>query len=229
MTLLPEEATPLARQTCCCGFFTRKTVWVPAPRAILSGVLLGLLLLFLAQSHLHSFLAVSNPVPARCMVIEGWLPDYAMVAAVREFKDGGYDCLFATGLPLDRGHFLVSFQTYADLAAATCLRLGLSSNQVIAVPAERVERDRTYCSALALKQWLVSQNRQIEALNVVSLGAHSRRTWLSFRKVLAPETRVGILSMPNREYDAAAWWRSSEGFKEVLAEVLGFFYLHCCY
>ena len=56
-----------------------------------------LLALFAFARTVHPFLAVHAPVPADTLVIEGWLPEYAMAQTVAEFRRGGYERVIVAG------------------------------------------------------------------------------------------------------------------------------------
>ena len=62
------------------------------------------------------------------------------------------------------------------------------------------------------------------SLNVLTEIVHARRSQLLFSKALGPEISVGIIAIPNPDYDARRWWRSSEGLKDLFSESLGCFY-----
>jgi len=38
-----------------------------------------------AVHTIHPFLAVNHPIESRTLVVEGWLPDYALEKAIKEF------------------------------------------------------------------------------------------------------------------------------------------------
>jgi hypothetical protein len=42
---------------------------------------------------------------------------------------------------------------------------------------------------------------------------------------LGDKFEVGIISVPNTEYDAAHWWRYSEGVKEIISEGAAYLYV----
>ena len=181
-------------------------------------------LLILGGRSLHSFLAVTAPVPAEAMVVEGWAPDYAFREAIAEFKRGHYNRVYVSGGSLEQGLHLSEYKTYANLGAATLVRLGLNNEVVQAVPAERVRQDRTHASAVALCGWLKQHNAMPAGLNVVSLGAHARRSWVLFEKVFGGQTRVGIIAVEDRDYDPKHWWKSSLGVRLVTDEMLAYCY-----
>ena len=57
-------------------------------------------LVLLAAREIRPFLAVTDPVPGGVLVVEGWVPDYMLEAAIAEFKRNHYAKLFVTGIPL---------------------------------------------------------------------------------------------------------------------------------
>jgi hypothetical protein len=178
----------------------------------------------LGVGSIHGFLAPNQPVPADALVVECWLPDYALREAIREFKRGGYRWMITSGYSLPEYMKASAHRTGAELAAATLAAMGLETNCIVAVSATKVARDRTFTSALAVRAWLEATNTGVRALNVYSLGPHARRSWLLYRKALGNRVRVGVISCPNDDYDAQRWWATSNGFREVLAETIAYLY-----
>ncbi|WP_413163794.1 YdcF family protein [Capilliphycus salinus ALCB114379] len=174
--------------------------------------------------NLYPFLAVNAPIQADALVIEGWMPDYAIKAALVEFEKGNYQKIITTGLPLSKGYYLAEYKDFANLTAATLVKLGLDETQVIAVPAPNVIRNRTDATAIVLREWLKTYDLNIKSINLYSLGPHSRRSWIIFKKYLHPDIKVGIISIPSKEDQAQNWWLSSEGFRTVISEFIGYLY-----
>jgi hypothetical protein len=175
-------------------------------------------------THIHSFLAVSSPIPADVLVVEGWLPDYALKGAIAEFKSGSYRYLITTGVALPIGFYLAEYKTFAELGAATLLALGFDREHLAAVPAHNALKDRTAAAAVALKEWLPTSDLQVSAINLYTLGAHARRSWFIFKEALAPDIKVGIIAADPLDYDARTWWQSSAGVKTVMFETIGYVY-----
>ena len=158
------------------------------------------------------------------LVVEGWMPDYGMKEVITETQRKPYVLLVVTGGPLERGAPLSEYGTYAALGAATLAKLGASSPPPQSVPAMDVYRDRTFASAFALRDWLKERGPIPATINLVSLGAHARRSRLLFNKVFGPDVEIGIIAVPDRSYDAQHWWRSSQGFRSVTDEFIGYLY-----
>ncbi|NEP26194.1 MAG: cytosine deaminase, partial [Moorea sp. SIO3I6] len=57
-------------------------------------------------THIHPFLSITSPINADALVVEGWLPDYALKGAMEEFDRGNYQKIITTGLPLRKGYYL---------------------------------------------------------------------------------------------------------------------------
>ena len=186
-------------------------------------VIASLLIIFVVK-NIHPFLAIDSPVNSEILVVEGWLPDYALEQAMNEFNDNNYILLITTGGPLLKGYHLSEYQTEAELAASSLKELGFDEEKVIAVPAPDVIKDRTYSSAKALNKWLMDSELPVKSLNLFSLGAHSRRSWILFQKALGDSIAVGIISAENISYDPKYWWKSSDGVRTVLSEMIAYIY-----
>lgn len=181
-------------------------------------------LIFGLVSSIHPFLAIDKPIDSEILVVEGWLPDYALKQAINEFSNNNYTLLITTGGPLLKGYHLSHYKTEAELGAAIIKKFGFDKEKIIATPAPYVIKDRTYNSAKALKKWIANSNPNIKTINLFSLGAHSRRSWILFKKALGDSIAVGIISADNLSYDPEHWWKSSDGVRTVLSEAIAYIY-----
>jgi len=187
--------------------------------------LLVLLVGWLALLNIHPFLAVTHRVDAHILVVEGWVPDCVIRAGIEEFKAGSYQRVFSTGGPVEwSGVYTSEDDTAAIWGAGRLRRGGIPRELVEVVPARVVTRDRTYSSAVALREWLRENHPSLHAVNIVTEDVHARRTRLLFQKALGNGVTVGIIAVPNPDYDAKRWWRYSEGVREVVGEVIAYLY-----
>jgi hypothetical protein len=175
-------------------------------------------------TNIHSFLAPNFPIKADILVVEGWIPDYAIKNAIEEFERGGYQKLITTGLPLQEGYYLSKYKNFADLAAATLIALNFDSDKLVAVSAPNTFRNRTAASALALRQWIADSGLKVKSINLCTFDAHARRSWLIFKQVLAPEIKVGVIAIESLGYDSNQWWVSSEGVRSIMSEAIAYIY-----
>jgi uncharacterized SAM-binding protein YcdF (DUF218 family) len=134
-----------------------------------------------------------------------------------------------TGGPIERWSGLIGFSNYAELSADYLTRQGVPPDQVVAVPAPASAQDRTFLSAVKLREWLQDAGRRYDAIDVLSSGTHARRSRRLFQQALGPEMNVGVLSVEPSGYDPQAWWRSSAGVKTVLGETISMAWTVCCF
>jgi DUF218 domain len=209
-----------------CGLFTRRERWGLSLRGWLAAglvVLLGGLGLVLG---IYPFLAVTHRVDSKMLVVEGWMDQYAFPLAANEFKTGNYTQAFTTGGPVPgSGGYTTDYQTEAHVGAGRLDAAGVPVDLVRMIPSRVWNRNRTYYSAVALRDWFQAQHLHVDSINVLTEGAHARRTWLLFQEALGPEVKVGVISVANPDYDPKYWWRYSDGVREVSSEALAYLYV----
>ena len=127
----------------CWGLACRRECVRLTLRGWLLLLLVGLLLAITAIRQAQPFLAITDAIPRGALVVEGWAPDYALEETIAEFRRHSYPQLYVVGTPLERGAPLSEYKTYADLGAATLIRLGLEREAIQAVPAPEARQDRT--------------------------------------------------------------------------------------
>jgi uncharacterized SAM-binding protein YcdF (DUF218 family) len=207
------------------GTFVRKERWGLSWRGrliVFAGVLLAFYVLLL---RVYPFLAVTHRVDTNVLVVEGWVHEYAIRAAVEEFRSHPYQRVFTTGGPVEgSGGYINDYQTAASVGADLLRRNGLPNESVQMVPSRIMDRDRTYASAVALRNWFREHTMPVPGINVVTEDLHARRTRLLFRKAFGNAVVVGIISVPNPDYDSRHWWRYSAGVKDVVSEVASYLY-----
>jgi uncharacterized SAM-binding protein YcdF (DUF218 family) len=205
------------------GLISRRTRWGLTWRGWLAVIFTILLLGVVFVWRIHPFLAISKPVGTSVMVVEGWISMPSIEAAAEQFRAGGYDKLYTVaGSPSDSESD--PGKNLSEIVANQFLELGIPPESVFAVPSGSPQRDRTYTSAVSLKNWFEANGAAVSALNVVTEGPHSRRSRLMFEAAFGDDVSIGVISIPDPEYDASHWWRYSEGVKEVVSECAGYFY-----
>jgi len=93
------------------------------------------------------------------------------------------------------------------------------------VPGQPMGRERTYRTALALREWALRSELKPAAIDVYSIGTHARRSRLLFRMALGPEVRVGVYAAHSFVYNELSWWDSSVGVRDVLEQAVQFFWV----
>jgi uncharacterized SAM-binding protein YcdF (DUF218 family) len=159
------------------------------------------------------------------LVVEGWVHRYAIFAAADEFGTGSYTRVFSTGGPVvGNGGYVNDYQTSASVGANELKNAGLPEESVQMVPSRVLDRDRTYSSAVALRKWFVDHGVAVHSFNVLTEDTHARRTRLLFEKAFGKNVKIGIIAVPNPDYDPRRWWWYSEGVKDVVSEGVAYVY-----
>ncbi|NER05825.1 MAG: hypothetical protein F6K17_26145 [Okeania sp. SIO3C4] len=189
-------------------------------------LILGLIifLITICCFNIYSFLAVTSPIEADILIVEGWMSDYAVKLAIAEFQQGAYQKLITTGSPIGKGYYLSEYNNFAELTAATLIALGVEPDRVVAVPTPQVVKYRTAASAIAVKEWLTTSNLKVDSINIYTLGPHARRSWMIYQNVFSPDIQVGVIALEPKGYNPNRWWQSSAGMRTVVGEAIAYFY-----
>ncbi len=332
-------------------FHNRKRRLLIAGFILLFGFVFWYILLLPAFNYLSGYLSKSDHVNANILIVEGWLPDYALELAVKEFKQNPYDLIVTTGLKTsnayrrvsangyvifhtlenkaepskirlhsidiaayseeagdNRAHFNFymndsltadflavrrkkiynvkwrgninridsimlqfdndrwgelgdrnlfikeitidkkvtipnltnskyivtdidgrkTFDTYysnAEYARQQLSLLGVDISSITACIGEKVEVNRTLTSALAFRDWLQKSHKEVTGINIISLGAHARRTWMIYNKILNEKYSIGIISIPDYYYSNSRSYRFIKNLREVLGIIYYWFIL----
>src|SRR5882724_5247753 len=207
------------------GLFSRKERWSLSWRGRL--ILASALLLVgaLIFNGVYPFLATTHRVDAEVLVVEGWIHEYAIRAALKEFQSNHYEQIFTTGGPVEgTGGYTNDYCTSASVGADLLRKNGLANGSVQMVPSRGMDRDRTYGSAIALRNWFRDHNMSVPGINIVSEDLHGRRTRLLFQKAFGKDVQVGIIAVANVDYPANRWWHYSEGLEDVVSEFAAYLY-----
>lgn len=173
---------------------------------------------------IHDFLAISRPVVGNILVVEGWIwNSSAIKEAADEFSRGHYELLVTVGGPIgEEGP--PGEKNSAVLAAIKLQELGVNKSHIIVLPVPNLTFHRTYASALTLKHWLIGSKIKATGINVVTLGAHARKSLVLFERAFGPGTDVGVISGTDDEYDPHRWWMSATGIYLITRKTLGYLY-----
>jgi hypothetical protein len=114
-----------------------------------------------------------------------------------------------------------NFTSNSGLARNTLIAMGIDSAKVIATAGKETDINRTLTSAIAFREWSDSSGIKIEGINLITMGNHARRTWMTFNKVLNEKYRIGII--PVSEDSSVSSTRLSRMVKTI-RETIGIMY-----
>ena len=119
----------------------------------------GLVAAYFVFLNIHPYLAVTHRVNTNVLVVEGAIQRYAIRAGAEEFKNGSYERIFTTGGPQNgNGGYINDYYTSASIAADNLKKFGIRDDLVQMVPSRVIARERTYSSAIALRDWFREHN-----------------------------------------------------------------------
>lgn len=225
-----RKSDPAGARQKLCGILVRKEQWAFSWRGWLILVLLGFSTAVLLLLNVQPFLAEAHRVNTNVLVVEGWIQQYAIRAAEKEFRTGSYERVFTTGGPITGiGGYINDYQTSASVGADLLKNAGVPPECVQMVPSRVMDRDRTYSSALALREWFRDHNLAIHSFNVLTEDCHARRTQLLYQEAFGKKFTVGIIAVSNPDYNPKDWWRYSDGVREVVGESIAYIYARFCF
>jgi uncharacterized SAM-binding protein YcdF (DUF218 family) len=207
------------------GLFDRRERWSLSWRGRLILAFAVGLISVLVFTSVYPFLAITHRVNANILVVEGWIHEYAIRTAVKEFQSNHYQRVFTTGGPVGgSGGYINDFMTSASVGADLLRKAGVPDQSLQMVPSRVMDRDRTYGSAVALRNWFRAHDIAVSGIDVVTEDVHARRTRLLFQKAFGKDVQVGIIAVANVDYPAHRWWHYSEGLKDVVGEFTAYLY-----
>jgi hypothetical protein len=215
--------------------FRRRTIWLPTLSGTLLIVAIAAAVIVAAARSAGEYLFVNEPAHgrdghgARLLVVEGWLDEDALVAAAAAFRQGRYERIVTSGGPIESWREGQTATNYAERAADYLRRYGLADVPVAAASAPASTQDRTFLSAVVVRDWIQREGLRPEAIDVYSSGVHARRSRMVYRLAFAPSVEVGMLAATPRNYDLEHWWQTSQGTKSVLDETLSLAWTACCF
>jgi hypothetical protein len=187
-------------------------------RVLLFAFVVGLVCFVLS---VHPFLALNRPVKADTMIVEGWVPDYAIANAVHEFKSGQYVRIFVSGFDVETANSDSTDASGTSRVVQNLIGMGIPTAAVESCPAPPSAFNRTSHMARAVRDRMRVLNVNPLGTNVVTLGPHGRQSLLAYRRMLGSTTPVGVITIPKNDYNPSYWWASSSGIKKTTKDFAG--------
>ena len=208
--------------------FHKREVIVPTWYTLFLLLLLIAGLTVFSFNHIFGFLAVSKPAAgAEVLVVEGWMGTSELDQAARVFQEKSYDYIVTTGGPITQWRDSGANNNYAERAAAYLHEFGVHRGDIKAVPAPASAQNRTYLSAVMVREALADTN--VNTLDVFSANVHARRSWSLYEMAFGKEYSIGIIAAETDGFDEHNWWKTSEGAKSVLNETISMGWTYCCF
>jgi hypothetical protein len=121
------------------------------------------------------------------------------------------------GRPFGQYRWNIKESSYAEFAANYFKDREIDHDMIVPVTNYLEGKRRTYGNALALRQWFDENEYYPQAINIVSMNYHSRRTWMIYNQLLGDKMEVGIISVKSVQRELTWYSRIYYILREFLA------------
>lgn len=108
------------------------------------------------------------------------------------------------------------YESHPEIVRNKLLVSGIDSSKVIAVTGSKTRINRTLTGALAFRDWLLESGHNVKDVNIISMGIHARRTWMTYKKVLGKSYNIGIIALPEPGYEVSERTKCFAALTETL-------------
>jgi len=206
----------------------KQHIWLPTPLGLIVITLVLLSSSIFTLKNLAYYLAQQQSIKSPILIVEGWVSDLALRDAIKHYKTADYKMIITTG-GLIKTRNSTKHKTYADLAAAYLRNNGLNNSNIKSLSTPESAQNRTFLSAVIVRNWLQKQNIKTKQINVYSQGVHARRTKALYQMAFGDQSKIEINAAKTTEYKLDNWWKSSAGAKAVITETIGLIWVKCCF
>ncbi len=210
--------------------FKQSVLWVPRWWLVLLLVIVSIVIGILVVKNIAHYLAVTEPKQGDYLIVEGWQSESSLQQALAVFNsdENNYHYLITTGGP-NTNQIKPQYKNYAEQSAAFLLSQGLDLKKLIVIATPASAQDRTFLSAVMVREWFQQQNSTPQSFDVFSQGVHARRTQTLYKKAFQQIQEIGIYASKPADYVLSSWWTTSVGAKSVITESIGLAWVACCF
>ena len=184
------------------------------------------------SNSIVEYLLVNKPVPqAEVLVVEGWLYEFKkLVPSVSdEFNKGNYKYILISGKSYETISAFSGRDTIESPSSSLeglLLKNGIDSSKIKIVEIHSVDMHKTFSMARSARNWLSQNDPDVKKINVCTAGAHGRKTWWAYKRMLGNRVSVGILSFSTGTLQTwtRKWLERRCGTRWLVYALAGYFY-----
>jgi len=206
----------------------KQHIHLPTPLGLTLITLVFLITTIFILKNLANYLTEQQPNNQGILVVEGWVSEQTLLQAINTYQTGAYQQIITTGGLIKNQHQKIH-KTYADSAAAFLQKNNINKAQITSLPTPESAQNRTFLSAVIVRDWLLQKNNEAQTLDIISEGVHARRTLVLYKMAFANKINIGIIEGKPQEYSLDFWWRTSTGAKTTITEAIGLIWVTCCF
>ncbi|MCD4664691.1 MAG: hypothetical protein K8R68_05415 [Bacteroidales bacterium] len=98
--------------------------------------------------------------------------------------------------------------------------LGIIEEKIHTLNFDSYRRNKTLLAAKSVKQW--SSDSLLKSVNIITSGIHSRRTWLTYKRLLEPDTKVGTIYFPTKDYKKKTTYKNVNAYIDIIDEYFSY-------
>lgn len=131
-----------------------------------------------------------------------------------------YNSVYDIGRIGGTNRFINNYNSESELSRIHLSKSGIDPSLIIAVSGKSSRINRTLKSALAFRSWLGNYNGNVNSINIISDGIHSRRTMITYKSILKKNIEIGIISLS----ESATSGFPKHKFMEIISETIKLVY-----
>lgn len=184
---------------------------------------------FLSNSIVEYLLVNKPAAQAEVLIVEGWLYEFEQLvpSVSNEFKNGDYKYILISGKSYEAVSQFSGNDTVdspSSNLAALLMKNGIDPSAIKIVEVFEVNEHKTFSMARAAKKWLLAHDPSVKSVNVCSAGAHGRKTWCAYKRMLGNGINVGVLSFTTGGPLPNKWLERRCGTKWLTYTLAGYLY-----
>lgn len=212
----------------CPKLIKKQQIWLPTPLGLIMISLIFASTALLILKNLAHYLAQQQSIKAPILIVEGWISEQALNEVIQHHKKTGYQIIITTG-GIIKSRNTTKYKTYAESAAAYLRNNGLRQENIKPLSTPESAQNRTFLSAVIVRDWLQQKNIKTKQINLYSQAVHARRSKVLYEMAFGDQYQIGINAAGTEEYKLDHWWQSSSGAKAVITEIIGLSWVKCCF
>lgn len=110
-----------------------------------------------------------------------------------------------------------NYRSYAETARNKLIDFGIDSTKIIALSGGNFSINRTFMSALVVRDYFKLKGIRNGKINIVSIGSHGRRSWMTYKSVLGElDFECGIISLDIFQENYSNWKKTLDTLTEIV-------------
>jgi hypothetical protein len=117
--------------------------------------------------------------------------------------------------------FTTGFTSKAEATLNYLKALNVKAKSYRTVSFILTRENQTLAAANSFREWVTTTG--FKSFNIVSAGTHSRRSLVTYEKVLGCDYNIGVINLESARYNKRNWWKSPGGWFGLIDESVSYF------